>query len=262
MAGVPAARTAPDGSLRPTRGSPTFERDVQRMFASIAARYDRFNHLATFGLDLLWRPRAVWAADRFANGGVHRILDVGCGTGALSSLLLEHHPGAEVVGVDFTGAMVRLAHDRSATRSPRPAWAVAGTPRLPFVDGTFDLVASAFVARNFADLPRAWAELRRVLRLGGTLLTLEVSEPASPAVSALFHAHFDRAVPILGRAFDREGPYRYLPESLKAFPPREALLGSLTAAGFGRSQVVPMSMGIVSAYLSEATGPTPTRPQP
>jgi demethylmenaquinone methyltransferase / 2-methoxy-6-polyprenyl-1,4-benzoquinol methylase len=247
---------ASDGSVHPDRRLPTFERDLQRMFASIVDRYDRFNHLATFGQDFLWRPRAVWELARFHPAPVRDALDFGCGTGALGRLLAVRFPGARVVAVDFSAAMVRRARadsDGSASRPP-PRFAVANVLKLPFPDGAFDVAASGFVARNLPDLGRAFDELRRVLRPGGTLLTLEISEPPSPTVAKLFHAHFDRALPLLGRAFDREGPYRYLPESLRSFPRSERLVGLLAARGFARTRVYRMSLGIVTAYLSEASG--------
>jgi demethylmenaquinone methyltransferase / 2-methoxy-6-polyprenyl-1,4-benzoquinol methylase len=245
--------TAPDGSVHPDRRLPTFERDVRRMFTSIADRYDAFNHLATFGQDFVWRPRAIWELMRFRHAPIRDILDVGCGTGTLARLLAVRFAEARVVAVDFSGQMVHRAEGRSRGRRSI-GFAVANVGRLPFPDATFDVATSAFVARNLADLRAAFAELRRVLRPGGTLLTLEVSEPASASVGRLFHAHFDRAVPILGRAFDREGPYRYLPESLKSFPPTERFLATLSAVGFPRTRVCPMSLGIVTAYLSEASG--------
>ncbi len=252
MAAAGTTRTEADGSLRPDRASPTFERDVQRMFARIADRYDTFNHLATFGLDLLWRPRAVWELSRVLRGPPGRILDLGCGTGGLTRTLAAQYPRARVVAVDFTPAMVREATRRSARRRVAVDTGVATATHLPFPDGTFDVVASAFVARNLAHLPAAFAEARRVLRPGGVLLTLEVSEPASPPVRRLFHAHFDHAVPLLGRAFDREGAYTYLPQSLRSMPPVDRLLQILAEAGFPRTRVYPMSFGIVTAYLGEA----------
>ncbi len=252
MPGGAAPPAGGDGSVHPERGSATFERDVQRMFATIADRYDTFNHLATFGLDLLWRPRAVWALARSRPEPVRRILDVGCGTGALGRLLAAAYPGATVVGLDFTARMVTRARAISGGRKGRPGYALGAVPRLPFADGAFDVVASAFVARNFADFPRAFAELRRVLRPDGRLLTLEVSEPPSPIVQRLFHAHFDHAVPLLGRAFDRAGPYSYLPRSLRTFPPPEELAAILRTAGFPGTRTIRLSGGIVTAYLSAA----------
>ncbi len=228
------------------------------MFTHIAERYEWFDHVASLGNDYLWRPRALWDLDRFRDRRpVARALDIGCGTGELARLVTRHHAGATVVATDFTAAMVvHAAHVlRPSPEGPRLAFARATALRLPFADGTFDLVTNAFVARNLADLGTAFREMRRVLRPGGTLLTLEITEPLSPAVGRLFHAYFDRVVPWLGAAVASEGPYRYLPESLRSLPPREALLGLLRDSGYVRAEGRPQSMGIVTAFLAEAGGP-------
>ncbi len=254
--------TAADGSPYPDRALPTFERDVRRMFASIVDRYEAFNHVATFGQDLVWRPRALWELDRFRRGPVTRALDIGCGTGEFAQRIAERYRDAEVVAADFTRAMVVEAWRRRA-RGPggaRLGFAVADALRLPFPDASFDLVANAFVARNLSDLARAFGELRRVLRPGGVLLTLEVSEPPSPTVGRVFHAHFDHVVPLLGRAVGREGPYTYLPRSLRNLPGPSGFVGRLRDSGFGRVEARPMSLGIVTAYLAEAgAGSDPSR---
>jgi len=250
--GVPAAR---DGSPFPDRRDPGFERDVRRMFTHIAQRYEWFDHVASLGNDLFWRPRALWDLDRFRSGvPIRRILDLGCGTGELSRLLARHFPAAEVVGVDFTAAMLGVARRRTGPRRPSIAYGRATAMRLPFPDGAFDLVANAFLARNLVDLEAALREMRRVLRPGGVLLILEITEPESPAFGALFHAYFDHVVPWLGAAVDSAGPYRYLPESLRRLPPRPAFRAALERSGFPRVALVPQSMGIVTTFLAEAGG--------
>jgi demethylmenaquinone methyltransferase / 2-methoxy-6-polyprenyl-1,4-benzoquinol methylase len=248
------AADARDGSPRPEPGRPEFERDVRRMFSHIAERYEWFDHVASLGSDLLWRPRAVWDLEKFRREGrTTRILDVGCGTGELSRLLARRFPGATVVGLDFTGAMLREATRHPPGPRGRPVEFGRGTvQRLPFADGTFDLVTNAFLVRNLLDLPAAFREMRRVLRPGGALLVLEITEPASPAVGRLFHAYFDHVVPWLGAAVDSAGPYRYLPDSLKRLPPRASLLATLRAAGFPRVETRLQSSGIVTAFLGEA----------
>jgi demethylmenaquinone methyltransferase/2-methoxy-6-polyprenyl-1,4-benzoquinol methylase len=226
------------------------------MFSEIADGYDTFDHIASLGQDLLWRPRALWALDRFRRGqpAPRRALDIGCGTGDLTRLTARHLRGASVVGADFTGPMVAIAADRTDGRAEaaRVGYARASAMRLPFRSGSFDLVLSAFVVRNLPDLGQAFAELRRVLGPRGTLLTLEITEPASPFVARTFHAYFDAVVPWLGAAVGRAGPYRYLPESLRHLPPRSEMLARLTSAGFDRVAAVPHSGGIVTTYLAEA----------
>ncbi len=248
-------RTAPDGSPYPDRSRPTFERDIRRMFGHIAERYDWFDHVASLGNDFLWRPRALGQLDRFRSPGpIRRVLDIGCGTGDLARQVARRYPHARVVGADFTGPMLQnaLGRNRRAREGSRVTLARATALRLPFADASFDLVTSAFVARNLTDLARAYRETRRVLRPGGLVLTLEITEPPSPRFGALFHSYFDRVVPWMGAAVASAGPYRYLPESLRSLPPREEFVEVIRAAGFPRVAAPSQSFGIVTTFLGEA----------
>jgi len=225
------------------------------MFTHIAHGYEWFDHVASLGNDLLWRPRSFWDLDRFrADGPVHRVLDIGCGTGEFARLAARHYGSARVVAADFTRAMLENASHASDGRTERPRldFARATALKLPFDDGSFDLVTNAFVARNLSDLPGAFREVHRVLRPGGVFLTLEITEPKSPTVHRLFHAYFDRVVPWLGGAVGSAGPYRYLPQSLKSLPDRAAFTTLLSRSGFARVVARPQSGGIVTTFLAEA----------
>lgn len=231
------------------------------MFAAIAPGYEWFNHVSTFGQDYLWRPRALWALDRFGHRPVTRALDIGTGTGEFARAVARRYPAARVVATDFTGAMLTEARRR---RDPRPlgarlAFGRANALRLPFADGAFDLVTNAFVLRNLSDLPRALSEMRRVLRPGGAVLALDITEPPDPLIGRLFHAYFDHAMPMMGKAVGAEGPRRYLAESLRALPPRAAVDGLLRAAGFARTRCDLQSMGIVTAFLGGTDGDDQSR---
>jgi len=225
------------------------------MFTHIARGYEWFDHVASLGNDLLWRPRALWDLDRFRRPGpVTRVLDIGCGTGELARLVARHYGNARVVAADFTRAMLESASASSNGRRERTRldFARATALKLPFADGAFDVVTNAFVARNLSDLSAAFREVRRVLRPAGVFLTLEITEPASPVVSQLFHAYFDRVVPWLGGAVGSEGPYRYLPQSLRSLPGRESFRTLLLGSGFPRVEARPQSAGIVTTFLAEA----------
>lgn len=252
---APGGPTASDGSPLPDRSLPSFERDVRRMFTHIAHGYEWFDHVASLGNDFLWRPRALWDLDRFRRPGpLGRLLDLGCGTGELARLLARHYGASRVIGADFTRAMLDTAVDSSAGRPERSRldFARATALRLPFADASFDLVTNAFVARNLADLSVAFREVRRVLRPGGAFLTLEITEPVSPAVNRFFHAYFDRVVPWLGGAVGSAGPYRYLPQSLRSLPDRATFLALLSQNGFPRNAAHLQSAGIVTTFLGEA----------
>ena len=254
-AGATEGPSASDGSPLPDRSLPSFERDVRRMFTHIAQGYEWFDHVASLGNDLLWRPRALWDLDRFrSETPVRWALDIGCGTGELARLVTRHYPGVQVVGADFTRAMLENAAYALTDRPERSRldFARATALRLPFPDGKFDLVTNAFVARNLSDLGAAFREVHRVLKPGGVFLTLEITEPASRTVNWLFHAYFDRVVPWLGGAVGSAGPYRYLPQSLKSLPDRDSYVTLLGQNGFPRVAARPQSAGIVTTFLAEA----------
>lgn len=253
-----ADRTAPDGSPYPDRSRPTFERDVRAMFTHIARRYDWFDHLVSLGQDYTWRPRALWALDRHRDRrAVARVLDVGCGTGDLTRLAAHHYAASRVLATDFTAAMLERAAARTPAGSDRERIDFTrGTAlSLPFRSGSFDVVMSAFVVRNLPRLPEALRELARVLAPGGSLLTLEITEPTSPAFRRIFHRYFDHVVPFLGGLAKSAGPYRYLPESLRSLPDRATFLRLLGEAGLARAEAVPQSIGSVTAYLAERPAP-------
>jgi demethylmenaquinone methyltransferase / 2-methoxy-6-polyprenyl-1,4-benzoquinol methylase len=250
-----AASSASDGSPHPERDRPSFEREVRRMFTHIAGRYEWFDHVATFGNDLLWRVVALWELPRRFPITVRRALDVGCGTGEFARAVAHRYPAAEVVAVDFTRAMVARAAETAVERPERAGYARATVFRLPFPDAAFDLVTNGFLLRNLPQLAGAIREMRRVLRPGGVLLSLELGEPPNPLFGRMFHAYFDHVVPMLGRATGSEGPYRYLPESLRTLPSRPELMSLLRECGFPRCGAQAMSRGIVTAFYAEA-GPT------
>ena len=170
----------------------------------------------------------------------------------LTRLTARYFPTAHVIGADFTEAMLHIADARTRPESTasRVGYLRANARRLPVPAESFDVIMSAFVARNLVDLPGVFREFRRVLRPQGTVLTLEITEPSSPLIGRLFHAYFDHVVPWLGAAVQSAGPYRYLPNSLRSLPPREGMVRLMQDAGFPRVETHPQSMGIVTTYLA------------
>ena len=198
-------------------------RGIQEMFSRISPQYDRMNRLMTAGLDGRWRRAAVAAAEpRGAD-----VLDIGCGTGDLSEEF--RRAGARsVAGADFSAAMLSRARDKAAGGD----WLQADALRLPFGDGTFDAVASAFVLRNLVDLPAAFAEMARVLRPGGRIVALDVTHPPPGPLGSLMRFGFEQGVTRLAGALSGQGrAYRYLPNSLEGYPPADELSRLIEAAG-------------------------------
>lgn len=222
---------------------------VQAMFGRIAARYDVMNRLMTGGLDGAWRRRAAAAAGLSAGG---LALDVGCGTGDLTLALAAAAPGARAVGADYTAPMLAPAPGKAARAglAARTAFARADGHRLPFADGAFDAVASAFVLRNFADLGAAFGEMARVVRPGGRVVSLEICPPTAGPWRLAFALYFNRIVPLVGRLVAGDGgAYRYLPASAAAFLTPAGVAEVMAAAGLTPLPARPLMGGALAIHV-------------
>jgi demethylmenaquinone methyltransferase/2-methoxy-6-polyprenyl-1,4-benzoquinol methylase len=226
-------------------GAPDKHAAVRHMFGRIARRYDIMNVIMTGGLDRAWRQLAVREA-AVAPGGL--ALDVGTGTGDVAVAMAGSAPGVRVVGLDYTAPMLRRAPAKAGASgvSDRTSWVLGDGLQLPFADGEFDAVTSAFVLRNFVDLGAALAEMARVAKPGGRVIALEIAPDAAPIWREAFALYFQHVVPLIGRlvAGDDEA-YSYLPASVAGFldtasvarlmrdagleplPPRRMVLGSV-----------------------------------
>ena len=224
------------------------------MFGSIAARYDFLNHFLSGNIDRIWRRNCVrWVAGRL-DAERPRILDVGCGTADLS---LSFSRLGYVVGCDFCHPML-LIGKRKTTRARcrnRIDLLEGDALRLPFREASFDAVVSAFVLRNLADIGQGLHEMRRVMRPRGVLGILDFALPENPVFGPLFGFYFTRVLPRLGKTLSGvDGPYSYLPESVKLFPPPEQLRRLIAEAGFDRTEYRRFSGGIAVLQLANRRG--------
>jgi len=196
---------------------------VQGMFDRIAPRYDLLNRLVSLGLDQGWRRRAL---QKIEVGPGDRVVDLACGTGDLCEQARAR--GADVVGADFAGQMLRAARARGVPAEFVKADAAA----LPMSDASVDVVTCGFALRNFVSLPEVFAEVARILKPGGRFAFIEVDRPASAFVRVGHSLYFDRFVPLLGGLLSDRAAYRYLPESTAYLPPAPELFAMLAKAGF------------------------------
>ena len=217
------------------------------MFDRIAGVYDLMNTAMTAGLHHRWRERA---ADRAELAPGDSALDVCCGTGDLA-LALAPRVGAQgrVVGCDFSEPMLELARGKAAERGiSQVSFEWADALELPYEDAGFDAVTVGFGVRNLADLDTGLGEMARVLRPGGRLVILEITQPQRAPLSIFFSLWFDRLVPLLGSLAGDRAAYTYLPESVKRFPPPEGLAASMEEAGFERIRYTVLAGGIIAIH--------------
>ncbi len=210
---------------------------VRAMFDRIAPIYDAMNRVMTAGLDRRWRAETASAVVRPGD----RVLDSCCGTGDLAVACVR--AGGRVTGLDFSERMLARARKKSS----EVEWVQGDALELPFEDGSFDAATVGFGVRNLADLDGGLAELRRVLRPGGRVGVLEITEPGGRL--APFHrVWFDRVVPLIGKVLPGGDAYTYLPASVRRFPGPDDLAGRLRVAGFAHVRYRLFAGGIVALH--------------
>jgi demethylmenaquinone methyltransferase/2-methoxy-6-polyprenyl-1,4-benzoquinol methylase len=246
----PVIGAAPEGASDARSAA----RAVREMFTAIAPRYDLLNHVLSFNIDRLWWRRTARTFRPVLSGPEARVLDLCCGTGDMTFALRRQAGNTcpQILGADFSHAMLQRAllksEHRSSQNSPRPGWIEADALNLPFPDGHFNLVISAFGFRNLADYDAGLREIARVLRSGGELGILDFSEPKG-LMGRLYRLYFKRILPRVGTLISGvSGPYAYLPASVERFPEPEEMLARMRRAGFAEASWTPYTFGIAGLY--------------
>ncbi len=212
---------------------------VETMFDRIAPRYDLLNRVLTFRMDVGWRRTAVQTLG-LPSGA--RVLDIACGTGDFCRELRAN--GLVAVGTDFSAGMLASA------RTDAPL--VRGDAlQLPFADAGFDGVTCGFALRNLTSLPEFLAECARVVRPGGRIAFVEVSEPSGAATRAVHNIWFRKVVPMVGGLLSDRRAYAYLPASTAYLPGPMDLL--LLIGGHGFERVERRTLGFGAAQLLTGT---------
>jgi demethylmenaquinone methyltransferase/2-methoxy-6-polyprenyl-1,4-benzoquinol methylase len=253
-AAAPVKGTRPEGAVSEADAS----RKVREMFTEIAPRYDLLNHLLSLQLDRLWRARTARHLHSVLDRPDALALDLCCGTGDLA-FALARAGKARIVGADFAHTMLVRAKEKNSALPPAPDQ--SGAPpmrffeadalRLPFADGIFDLVTTAFGFRNLANYEAGLREIQRVLKPGGTLAILEFVEPPEGRLGDLYRWYFCKVLPKIGGFISGDqAAYKYLPKSVARFfrPPELAAL--MSAVGFHSVDYRVWTFGTVALHTA------------
>lgn len=224
---------------------------VHDVFAEIADKYDTMNSVLSFWQHKFWRRFAMKIMN-LKRG--QQALDVAAGTGDWSFALAHAAgPTGKVTGLDFCQEMLDVATlkaQRQASSDAPIEWICGDAMNLPFADDTFDVATIGFALRNVPDISTVLGEMKRVLRPGGQVVSLELSKPENTVFRKLYYFYFYRIVPRLGAlAVGSKQPYAWLPASLTNFPNRKQLEDMFRAVGLTEVKSYPLAGGISALHV-------------
>lgn len=220
-----------------------------QMFDGIAQRYDLLNKLMSFGLDRLWRRRLVRSLGQLQPGD--RILDVATGTADVALALAHHHHGTHVTGLDPSAGMLACGDEKVKARGldKRIRLIVGDAQDMPFDDAHFSGATIAFGIRNVPDRLKGLKEMHRVCKTGAKVSVLELSEPETGLLAPFARFHVHHLVPFVGGLLSGRQEYRYLQESIAAFPNPETFAGLMGEAGFKDVKIHRQTFGSCHLYV-------------
>jgi demethylmenaquinone methyltransferase/2-methoxy-6-polyprenyl-1,4-benzoquinol methylase len=219
---------------------------IRKMFDSIAPRYDLLNRLLSFRRDTSWRK---WAVDKVLIDKKGAYLDVATGTADVALEIKRQAPLSRVVALDFASRMLDLARKKVVGKGID---LVRGDAlRMPFPDNAFDGAIVAYGVRNFPDRFLGLQEMRRVVKPQGRVVILEFSTPPSIGGMA-YETYLSRFLPWMGGLVSgNPKAYRYLHDSVEAFPPTQAFCDMMVHAKLARIRYYPLTLGITICYVGE-----------
>jgi demethylmenaquinone methyltransferase / 2-methoxy-6-polyprenyl-1,4-benzoquinol methylase len=216
-------------------------RAAKELFAPLASTYDRYARLLSFGQDPRWRSFLV---SRIGAEPTDTVLDVACGTGAVTLELVQRY-GCHVVGVDQSPEMLAAARARVG---PGVELHEARAEELPFADEAFDGLIFTYLLRYVDDPAATMGELARVLRPRAPIAMLEFSLPRNSLLRVPWEAYVRVGLPLAGRLISPGWAEvgRFLGPSIRDFWtrwPLENLLDLWRAAGIVDVRARQLSFG-------------------
>lgn len=237
--------------VKPYNHQDSKKNQVSKMFDNIAPWYDFLNHFLSLGIDITWRRRAIRT---LKNLQPKLILDVATGTADLAIEAEKQLTPEKIIGIDIANEMLEIGRQKLKKRqlTQKIELFLGDSENLSFPDNTFDAVTVAFGVRNFENLGKGLLEMYRVTRPGGKVVILEFSKPTLFPFRQLYNFYFRNFLPVIGRVTSKDPKaYRYLYESVQAFPDGKDFVNVLEKTGFQSATYKPLTLGICTLYLAE-----------
>lgn len=225
-------------------------KQVETMFDTIAHSYDLLNHRLSLGIDYLWRNTAIKQLKPFKP---LKILDVATGTGDFAIKSAKELSPEKVIGIDISEGMMRIGQEqvKNERLSEIISFEKEDCEHLSYADNTFDAIITAFGIRNFQNLDASLKEMCRVLKKGGHVSILELSQPVSFPMKQLFWIYSHSVLPLYGKLVSKDkNAYRYLTTTIEAFPQGEVMTDIIKKAGFTEATFKRLTFGICTCYFA------------
>ncbi|MEM3196679.1 MAG: class I SAM-dependent methyltransferase [Conexivisphaerales archaeon] len=212
---------------------------IEGMFSGITKVYDGLNDIMSFGLSRIWRMYASWAVlsnrnDKFM------VLDLAVGTGYMTRRILKDSKGkVNVVGCDITRAMLLSASGNLGNSVPL---VLADGKFLPFRNGSFNAVVSAFSLRSFIEegYIQILSEIKRTLANEGTVVFVDTGKPQGNFMRAFFYVYMN-IIKLLGGIYDKKS-YNWLAKSIWTLNPNEFKKALIEAGYNSEAYVLPFGV--------------------
>lgn len=234
--------------VTPYNNSESKKEQVTKMFDNIAQNYDFLNHSLSLGMDNIWRKIAI----KKLSNKPKKILDIATGTGDFA-ISAAKYTQAQITGIDISQGMLDVGIKKIAEKNlnSRIKFQNADSENMPFNDNYFDSITVGFGVRNFENLEIGLSEIYRVLDTKGIVAILEPSTPKYFPLKQLYNIYFHYVLPIVGSWISKDkSAYKYLPESVEAFPSENEFIRKLEEVGFKKCKYFPLTFGIVSLYVA------------
>ena len=223
---------------------------VEQMFDNIAPTYDTLNHRLSWNIDRGWRRKAIRQLAPFSPRSV---LDIATGTGDFAIMAAQMLHPEQLVGADISEGMMQIGRQKVLQSGLEHVirFEREDCTALSYPDATYDAVTAAFGIRNFADLDRGLSEMCRVLKKGGHLSIVELTQPVTFPMKQLFRIYSHTVLPVYGRMISKDtAAYTYLTKTIEAFPQGERMVDILLRAGFAEASFRRLTFGICTMYFA------------
>ena len=223
--------------------------EVGRMFDLITPTYDRLNGVMSLGLDRRWREIGL---EQLQAARTDLVLDVATGTGDMADGAGRIY-GCPVVGLDLSRNMLNVALDKNRQMGREGTYILVRGDALamPFRDGVFDRVVVAFGIRNMPSVDAFLGEVGRVLRPGGRLVMVELSQPSNPVLRFISSTYLTKLLPLIATLQGGDATaYRYLSASIISFPNPSQIERMVEDRGLGLERSRSLSLGACHLYVA------------